>query len=175
MESVICPNCGSKISIPDSMPDDVICEKCQSKFGVMYEAIEPLTFKEKIWKFTHDHRKKIAAGLIIGAIAYQGYLWYQRLMERNSSEETPILSDSTISENDSSEDTASTEMELDNDPDTYDRKTVMHNISIRNMGENRYPSPEKRQQAKDLGIDLGPHQTLVDEYPQRHRVKKEDS
>ena len=95
------------------MPDDVICEKCQSKFGVMYEAIEPLTFKEKLWKFTHDHRKKIAAGLIIGVIAYQGYLWYQQLMERNSSEETPILSDSTISENDSSEDTASTEMELD--------------------------------------------------------------
>lgn len=33
---------------------------------------------------------------------------------------------------------------------------------IRNLPENRFPSPEKKAEALRLGIDLGAHQTIVD-------------
>lgn len=35
---------------------------------------------------------------------------------------------------------------------------------VRNLGKNRFPSAEKVNLANSLGIVLGTHQTLVDEY-----------
>lgn len=40
METVICPNCGSLISIPKTMPVSVTCKKCSESFGVEYDYAE---------------------------------------------------------------------------------------------------------------------------------------
>lgn len=40
MEIVVCPNCGSPIDIPKSMPFIITCKKCGESFGVEYDPSE---------------------------------------------------------------------------------------------------------------------------------------
>ena len=40
MEIVVCPNCGSPIDIPKSMPFTITCKKCGESFGVEYDPSE---------------------------------------------------------------------------------------------------------------------------------------
>lgn len=172
MEPVICPNCETEISISDRMPTAIKCPGCGMEFGVEYEPDNP-TFKEKLRKFYYAHEKQILGGCIVACLAAKAFLDYRDAISQEVIEASPsadTCSDSMPSETDSeaiSEKTR-TIMNLDN----YDTKMVNHPMGVRNLPENQFPSLEKQKQARDLGIDLGLHQTIVDSYPQRHHTKK---
>lgn len=65
METVICPNCGSLIGIPKTMPVSVTCKKCSESFGVEYDYAEVGFFgkiKMKYNDFSVKHPKIIKNG-----------------------------------------------------------------------------------------------------------------
>lgn len=174
METVVCPNCETEIPISERMPSKVKCPGCGMEYGIEYEPDNP-TFKEKVQKFCCTHEKQILGAAIAVGLALKAYLTYQSSVESSRTEEVSLPDascDSIPSEADTesiSEKPEST-MNLDN----YDTKIVDHPVSIRNLSESRFPSLEKQKQARDLGIELGLHQTIVDAYPQRHYTKKSE-
>ena len=68
METVICPNCGSLISIPKTMPVSVTCKKCSESFGVEYDYAEVGFFgkiKMKYNDFSVKHPKIIKMAKVV--------------------------------------------------------------------------------------------------------------
>lgn len=97
METVVCPNCGSPIDIPKTMPIAVTCKECGESFGVEYDPTEfGIWGKAKIKynDFSVKHPKILkavkAAGAIV-AVAGVAYLLHQS-DENADTSTTPALS-----------------------------------------------------------------------------------
>lgn len=127
--------------------------------------------------FLKRHKKEItAATLFVAWLAGKGLLFWLNNKDELSSSPT-IASDSsneslTESSCEAVTESISEKVETHMNLDDYDTKIVNHPMSVRNLSENHFPSLEKQKQARDLGIELGLHQTIVDSYPQRHYTKK---
>ena len=174
MNPVVCPNCGSELSVSFSMPNRITCPACNASFGLEYDAVNP-TFTEKLGKFVCTHKKGIATALMFATSLWKVYSYFHKeenLAEPESSLSSynafPESSDVSSTSADAASISSSTSMNCDN----YDAKLVQHPFTIRNLGENRYPSAEKVQQAREMGINLGTHQTIVNSFPQTHYTTK---
>lgn len=173
MEIVVCPNCGSKISVPKRKVSSIKCPKCNIdglELGLDYFDENDSPRKS----FLKRHKKEItAATLFVAWLAGKGLLFWLNNKNEPSSSPT-IASDSSNESLTESSCEAVTESISENamDISAYDAKTIEHPVSIRNLPENRFPSMEKVKQAHDMGIDLGLHQTIVDSYQQRHYTRK---
>ena len=96
METVICPNCGSLISIPKTMPVSVTCKKCSEPFGVEYDYAEVGFFgkiKMKYNDFSVKHPKIIKMSKVVSAIVVVAGAAY--LLHRP--DENTVAIDSTAS------------------------------------------------------------------------------
>lgn len=96
METVICPNCGSLISIPKTMPVSVTCKKCSESFGVEYDYAEVGFFgkiKMKYNDFSVKHPKIIKMAKVVSAIVVVAGAAY--LLHRP--DENTVAIDSTAS------------------------------------------------------------------------------
>lgn len=192
------PNCDKQIPVPDDQPSEIICPdseeaiepKCSDTVSSDLaesddspeESVEPTPHGWAGFKLKHP---KIAKGiklgtgvviLIAGAVG-AGLLLKDKLdtfyeppesdSDNNDSYSSmvsrPIYTSSTVEQNRSVV-----------NPENYDSVLRQHDLSIRNMDERHYPSAEKLKQANDLGIKLDTHQTIVNSFPQHHRVKKDD-
>lgn len=177
METVICPNCGGAISIPKKKASSIKCPTCDMDglaLGLDYFDENDNPKKS----FLERHPKAAAGALFAGWLIGKGLLWWLNNKDELSSSPAPAADSSneplaepyceTVTESISEK--AETHMNLD----AYDTKIVDHPMSVRNLSENQFPSLEKQKQARDLGIDLGLHQTIVDSHPQRHHTKKSE-
>lgn len=71
METVVCPNCGSPINIPKTMPVAVTCKECGESFGVEYDPTEfGIWGKAKIKynDFSVKHPKILKTVKAVGAV-----------------------------------------------------------------------------------------------------------
>lgn len=96
METVICPNCGSLIGIPKTMPVSVTCKKCSESFGVEYDYAEVGFFgkiKMKYNDFSVKHPKIIKTAKVVSAIVVVAGAAY--LLHRP--DENTVAIDSTAS------------------------------------------------------------------------------
>lgn len=187
--TVTCPNCGSEIPVPNRKKKSIQCPYCDMgglELDLDYfdeESNQPVT-GWKIFEFQHPRAAKavkatgytaVAAMLAVGGIE----LAKDRIAELTTSPETKSADEPLIPESptDNSLSDSSVPEETNSyiSPDEYDSALRQHDLSIRNLGENRVHSPEKEKQAADLGIKLPPHQTIVTPFPQHHRVKKQES
>lgn len=97
METVTCPNCGSEIDVPKTMPVTVTCKGCGETFGVEYDPAEFGFFgkiKIKCNDFSIKHPKIVKAGKVTGMITVivgGAYLLYK------SNENTSPSTNSQIS------------------------------------------------------------------------------
>lgn len=176
METVICPNCGHEISVPKRKVSSIKCQNCDMdglELGLDYFD-ETDTPKES---FLKRHPKVVAAGLFAIGLAGKGLIWW--LDHKDEFSSGPVLEVDSYNESltesmplETDSDTISEKPEAHMNLDDYDAKIVNHPMVVRNLSEDRFPSLEKKKQARDLGIELGLHQTIVDSYPQRHYTKK---
>lgn len=188
--TVVCPNCGSEIPIPNRKKKSIKCPYCDMgglELDLDYfdeENGQPVT-GWKSFEFQHPHAAKavkatgyaaVAAMLAVGGIE----LAKDKIAELTASPEAESVDDPPIPE--SSTDASSSDSYVPKktnsyiSPDDYDSVLRKHGLSIRNLGENRVHSPEKAKQAADLGLPpLDPHQTIVNGFEQHHRVKKQES
>lgn len=188
--TVTCPNCGSEIPIPNRKKKSIQCPYCDMgglELDLDYfdeENGQPVT-GWRSFEFQHPRAAKavkatgyaaVAAMLAVGGIE----LAKDKIAELTTSPETKSADEPLIPES-STDDSLSDSCvpEATNayiSPDEYDSVLRKHGLSIRNLGENRVHSPEKAKQAADLGLPpLDPHQTIVNGFEQRHRVKKQES
>ena len=184
--TVTCPNCGSEIPVPTRKKKSIQCPYCDMgglELDLDYfdeESNQPVT-RWRSFEFQHPRAVKatgyaaMAAMLAVGGIE----LAKDKIAELTTSPETKSADEPLIPES-STDDSLSDSCvpEATNSyisPDEYDSVLRQHDLSIRNLGENRVHSPEKEKQAADLGIKLPPHQTIVNPFPQHHRVKKQES
>lgn len=187
--TVACPNCGSEIPVPTRKKKSIQCPYCDMgglELDLDYfdeESNQPVT-GWRSFEFQHPRAAKavkatgyaaMAAVLAVGGIE----LAKDKIAELTTSPETKSADEPLIPES-STDDSLSDSCvpEATNSyisPDEYDSVLRQHDLSIRNLGENRVHSPEKEKQAADLGIKLPPHQTIVNPFPQHHRVKKQES
>ncbi len=178
--TVVCPNCGSEITVPKRKKKFIKCPSCDMdglEFGLDYfdENDDP---KLSPWeKFSKEH-PKVAKGLeTAGALAILGLAVGSAIKSGldNIVEEVPPDNNSILPDENHpvAESVPENTPPLVN-PENYDSVLHKHGLSLRNLGENRFHSPEKEKQATDLGIKLNPHQTIVNPFPRHYRVKKSD-
>lgn len=92
METVTCPNCGSDISVPKTMPVSVTCKECGAAFGVEYDPAEVGIWgkiKLKYNDFSLKHPKILKAIKVVGVLTLvsgTAYLLHQS--DENSSTST---------------------------------------------------------------------------------------
>lgn len=187
--TVTCPNCGSEIPVPNRKKKSIQCPYCDMgglELDLDYfdeENGQPVT-GWRSFEFQHPRAAKavkatgyaaVAAMLAVGGIE----LAKDKIAELTTSPETksadkPLIPESSTDDS-LSDSCVPEETNSYISPDEYDSVLRQHDLSIRNLGENRVHSPEKEKQAADLGIKLPPHQTIVNQFPQHHRVKKQES
>lgn len=187
--TVTCPNCGSEISVSNRKKKFVKCPNCDMaglELGLDYfdeESNQPVT-GWKSFEFQHPRAAKavkatgyaaVVAMLAVGGIE----LAKDKFAELTASPEVESANEPLIPES-STDDSLSDSCVPEEtnsyiSPDEYDSVLRQHGLSIRNLGENRVHSPEKEKQANNLGMKLPPHQTIVNPFPQHHRVKKQES
>jgi hypothetical protein len=187
--TVTCPNCGSEIPVPNRKKKSIQCPYCDMgglELDLDYfdeESNQPVT-GWRSFEFQHPRAAKavkatgytaVAAMLAVGGIE----LAKDKIAELTTSPETKSADEPLIPESPADNSLSDSSVpEATNSyisPDEYDSVLRQHDLSIRNLGENRVHSPEKEKQAADLGIKLPPHQTIVNPFPQHHRVKKQES
>lgn len=187
MKNAICPHCNHEIAVPNSLPDTMICANCKQEFEVSYKELD-LNFAQKSRLFCRKHKKAIVGSAIavIGIVA--AYFQLHDIADEiaagdSTSCDTASIPDKPILDITYQEDAEFTCMDdsltytgrkepSHKELDKYD--AVEHDIPQRivNMGENRFPSMEKIQQARELGIELGEHQTICNSYSQTYYVNK---
>lgn len=177
--TVICPNCGSGIAAPKKKVKTIKCPNCDMAgldFGLDYFDEEDNPKRS----FSEKHPKLTKAGYVAFAGACTAFVWWMKnkdlFTEESIPEHTPIAGSSSEP---LLEDSIPAEQIRTNDsayvnPEDYDSILREHGLSIRNLSKNRTHSPEKGKQATALGINLPPHQTIVNPFSQHHRVKKQE-
>lgn len=189
MKNAICPHCNHEVVVPDSLPDTMICANCQQEFEVLYKDLE-LNFAQKSRLFCHKH-KKVIVGSVIAVIGIAaGYLQLRDIAEEIAAGDSTSCDTASIPDKPILDITYPEEAEFTcmDDSLTYTSKkgashkeldrydTVERDIPQRivNIGENRFPSMEKLQQARELKIALGEHQTIRNAYTQTYYVNKSE-
>lgn len=184
MKNTICPHCSHEIAVPDSLPDTMICANCQQEFEVSYKELD-LNFTQKSRLFCRKH-KKVIAGSVIAVIGIAAAYFQLRDIAEEIDAGDPTSCDTASIPDKPILDITDAEFTCMDDDLTYTSRkepshkeldkydAVEHDIPQRivNIGENRFPSMEKIQQARELGIELGEHQTICNSYSQTYYVNK---
>ena len=178
--TVICPNCGGEITAPKKKVKSIKCPRCDMAgldFGLDYfdEGDNPKqSFSEKHPKLTQAGCAAFAGACTVFA------LWAKNkdlFTAEPTTEYTPIAdSDSkTFPEENTPANPIQTNAQAYVNPDDYESVLREHGLSFRNLGESRFRSIDKEKQIIALGMKgLDPHITVVDPFPQHHRVKKQE-
>ena len=198
MVTLVCPNCGNEITLKVFTPKSVKCSKCKNTFTAEYKDAEGNLHPGGWEGFEAVHPKaaktlKICGGiLVVAGFIYGGKeLIKDKVSSLAASPETsftPDTSSNTASQNcetaiecvspsTSSEDSLESEEPrkyTPRDRDNYDVIQKDIGLTIVNM-TNRHASPEKREAAKEMGLDLGKNQTFRDPHKQGYQVRKDSN
>jgi hypothetical protein len=178
--TVICPNCGGEITAPKKKAKTIKCPHCDMaglEFGLDYFDEEDNPKQS----FFEKHPKLTKAGYATFAGACTLFVWWLKnkdLFTEEPTTECDSIGDSrtkTFPGEYISPDPVQENTPAPVNPEDYDSVLRKHGLSIRNMRENRFHSPEKEEQANAIGIKLKPNQTLVNEFSQHYRVKKQEA
>ena len=184
MPVIECPNCGKRISIPETKPTEITCSDCEQVIKLRYsnhdnsddsseESVKPPLLRRmwnsfgnacmKVCEWADDHPKTAAAivvvtGFIIDFLRDCNDAAKERtISSQRTSDTEPNNSSysSTMDDNSMSEDSF-----CSSDPTNYETRTVPVRGTRVHLSGNRHPSAQKRADAAENGYpDLGENET----------------
>ena len=173
--TLTCPNCGNDIPIPKRMVKTIKCPFCKDKFGVEY-ADEEGNPPKYFWDKHPEATKAIAVAVpIISKVALWVIQHWDELFPSKELSEFSDVSCNSIDQpscepNPEAISEQTTEwISVDSPEGEY--KLAHYGLNKRRLPKNHSASPAKKQEAHDLGIDIGNEYTLVDPYNKPYKSK----